>query len=443
MLVRVGLFRPRLGAVVKAHCHGSAGTLEPPEPSLVLIGLLPVIPAALFAACSAVLGAVPKARLAAVHETLSGKRRWAVGRFLETEERIRARWLVWIATALLASCALLVSCGVSAWAAAGLSLGAFVPLALMLRAIGTGNADAHVSTWLLIAAPLDSLLLPLVDPWVALFAPLRRMGGARAALGPDIAGSEVEILVSEGEQRGAFDHEQSEMLRNVLDFGQTQIGELMVPRMQVTAIALATPVDELLKLVAQSEHSRYPVYREAIDNIVGILHLKDLFLFMSRTKSSNIVLEQLLRKAAFSPETQPASKVLEEMRAGGHHMSIVIDEYGGMSGIVTLEDLLEEIVGDIRDEYDDEDPPIVRLKNGAVLVDASVPIAELEREAGIELPDSGEYNSVGGFVVEELGCVPEAGTVFEHQGFRFTVRTADERRVSKVEIFPLMLQATG
>src|SRR5690606_2289902 len=237
--------------------------------------------------------------------------------------------------------------------------------------------------------------------------------------------------------------EQSEMIRNVLEFGEIEAGELMVPRTQVTAIEVGTPAEELLRLVAQSEHSRYPVYREKIDNIIGILHLKDVFLFMSRSSSSELVVEQLLRKAAFVPETQSASVVLQEMRAGRHHMSIVIDEYGGMSGIVTLEDLLEEIVGDIRDEYDDEDPPIVTLKNGNILVDASVPISELEREVGIELPDNGEYNSVGGFVVDELGCVPEPGTAFVHDGFRFTVKTADDRRVSKIEISRLLLQAAG
>jgi CBS domain containing-hemolysin-like protein len=178
------------------------------------------------------------------------------------------------------------------------------------------------------------------------------------------------------------------------------------------------------------------VFRDRIDNVVGILHLKDLFVRVSSDPSKVPDLESLLRKPAFVPATQLASSVLTEMRAGRHHMAIVIDEYGGMAGVLTLEDLLEEIVGDIQDEHDDEEPAIVTLPNGHIVVDASVPIAELNRHVGFSLPDDGDYNSLGGFIVEVMGRVPEPGAVLERVGHRFLVKNADERHVTKVEISP-------
>lgn len=244
------------------------------------------------------------------------------------------------------------------------------------------------------------------------------------------------MMVTEGEQSGAIDHDRSEMIRNVLEFGDTEACDLMVPRTQVSAIDINTPVEDLVRVMTEKEHSRYPVYRDRIDNIVGILHLKDLFLSTAVRPQGEIKLRSILRQPAFVPESQLASSVLKDMRAGRHHMAIVIDEYGGMAGILTLEDLLEEIVGDIRDEYDDEEPPIVELPNGHLVVDASVPITELNRHAGMSLPDDGDYNSLGGFIVEIMGRVPEPGAIIDQQGHRFLIKHSDERHIAKVEIIP-------
>jgi CBS domain containing-hemolysin-like protein len=141
-----------------------------------------------------------------------------------------------------------------------------------------------------------------------------------------------------------------------------------------------------------------------------------------------------MHPAAFVPESQPAASVLKEMRAGRHHLAIVIDEFGGFSGIVSLEDLLEEIVGDIKDEHDVEEPPIVDLGDGKLMADASVSITDLSRYLGADLPEDGDYHSLGGFVVSQLGRVPEVGTKLTAMGLDFVVREGDERRVTKVEI---------
>jgi CBS domain containing-hemolysin-like protein len=245
----------------------------------------------------------------------------------------------------------------------------------------------------------------------------------------------VEILVTEGEQNGSLGPERAEMIRNVLDFGDLRARDVMVPRTQVSAIDAAMPTEEILRFVAERAHSRYPVYRERIDNVVGILHVKDLVARAALGDIRSVQVSELMRTpVVFVPETQSASSVLKDMRSGRHHMAIIIDEFGGMSGIATLEDVIEEIVGDIRDEHDDEEPPIVDLGDGRLMVDAGVPIGDLSRYLGVELPEDGGYSSLGGFLIERVGQVPPVGHVLSEQGLDFVVRDADERRVVKVEI---------
>lgn len=252
--------------------------------------------------------------------------------------------------------------------------------------------------------------------------------------------TEVEILVNEGELNGSLDHEQSEMIRNVLDFGDVQAGDVMLPRMQVSAMDIDTDISDVLRIAAETGYSRYPVYRDRIDNVVGFLHVKDLVTRANVEALSHVKLEDLMRTpVVYVPETQSASSVLAGMRAGHkHHIAIVIDEFGGMAGIITLEDIIERIVGDIRDEHDDPEkaPPIVELGDGRLLVDARVTMAGLSRHLGAELPEGGDYYSLGGFIVEALGQVPRPGAVLTKLGFEFIVREADERHITQVEVIP-------
>src|SRR5690606_10322322 len=185
--------------------------------------------------------------------------------------------------------------------------------------------------------------------------------------------TELELIVSERELNGSLDHDQSEMIRNVLDFGEVTAEEVMVPRIHVDALDATLSLDSVLREVQKSRHSRYPVFSESVDNIVGILHVKDLFASVAAGNLSEVTLPQLMRRpVAFVPEGQLASTVLKDMRAGRHHMAVVIDEFGGFAGVVTLEDLLEEIVGDIQDEHDGEDQARIHfLADGHALVDAS------------------------------------------------------------------------
>jgi CBS domain containing-hemolysin-like protein len=247
--------------------------------------------------------------------------------------------------------------------------------------------------------------------------------------------NEVELIVTEGELNGSLDHEQSEMIRNVLEFGDLTAGEIMVPRTRIVSFDLHTSGQDVLRTVAETEHSRYPIYRERVDNIVGILHVKDVVSFVAKNDVKTLKLADIMRApVTFVPESQLASSVLKCMRAERHHMAIVLDEFGGIAGLVTLEDLIEEIVGDIRDEHDVEEPPIVDMGDGRLMVDAGVSMVDLGRYLGRELPDDGDYNSLGGFLVARLGRVPAAGVKLKAFDLDFVVREADERHIARVEI---------
>jgi CBS domain containing-hemolysin-like protein len=404
--------------------------------------VLPALIAATFATASWSIGALSDARRSALREGLRGGAKRALERYERQGDTMEARWLVIRAlgtslTALLIGEQLPPILG--GWMPLVGALGAVVIYGIPTeigRVLAQRNPDRSAPLLLQLVAPIELLFSPIAAPlvWIGrLFE--RDRDESRPTPAPGIVESEVSMIVSEGELSGALGHEQSEMIRNVLDFGGITAGELMVPRTQVHAIEIDTPVSEVLRLIAESEHSRYPVYRENLDNVVGVLHSKDLLPHLAHGDLEKVGLPTLVRQpVVFVPESQPADTVLREMRAGKHHLAIVLDEFGGTSGILTLENLLEQIVGDIRDEHDVEEPPIVDLGDGKLLVDASVSIADLSRYLGAELPTDGDYHTLAGFVVAELGTVPEVGVRLTAFDLDFEVKEADERRVLKVEI---------
>ena len=423
-----------------------------PEPSsqLNLLALafatLPALGAAVFGAASASLAALSGARIAAVRDSVEGGRKRALDRYLTERRKIETRYLVLrvlgiaISAVLMAQALLTRDGSWGAVVAALLALVAYGLPAEMLKAFVLRNPDWSAPFLLRVLRPLEWLVTPVAVPLTTL-AGLVTRGPTDGSIPPpsaQVMENEVELVINESEQTGAIDHEQSEMIRNVLDFGDLNAGDVMVPRTQVMAFEPSTPVDELLRCAKESGHSRYPVYRDRIDNVIGLLHTKDLLGQLTQVEDLDALkIDSLIRTpAVFVPETRSASSVLKEMRAGRHHMAIVIDEFGGMAGIVTLEDLVEEIVGDIRDEHDGEEPSIVEREDGSLLVDAAVAINDLEPYLGTELPDERDYHSLGGFLVDRLGRVPGVGTRLVAHGHEFVVRDANPRRVAKVEIIP-------
>jgi CBS domain containing-hemolysin-like protein len=396
---------------------------------------------AAFAGASWAIGLLSQARRTALREASQGRTRRALDRYLESGHSIEARWLVLRAMAVGLT-ALLLAREFNGWFGAltipvcGLlaAIGYAIPSEI-LRAAVARDAERAAPLMLEVLRPVELLAAPLSEPilWIGRVA--SRWLTPAPARAAHVTESEVEFIVAEGEMSGSLDHEQSTMIRNVLDFGDVTAEEVMLPRIQVTSLAVDTPLDEALRQVAESGHSRYPVYKGSVDNVIGLLYAKDLLKTAATGSLRDTSLETVLRTpVAFVPESQSASSVLQDMRAGRHHMAIVIDEFGGMSGIVTLEDLLEKIVGDIRDEHDSESPPIADLGDGRLLVDASVPIGDLGRYLGADLPEDGDYRSLGGYIIAELGRVPEVGARVNALGLEFEVREADERKVAKVEI---------
>ncbi len=419
--------------------------LDPSSPPAIAAQLalaaLPALFAALFATASAVLSSVPDARKAALRNTLPPQTQPAVDRYLASPHTVESRWLV-LRILGLAACAILIDRALPPRMGEGRHV---LALLGVLVAYGTPSylgmvlarhsGEVTLPYLLRVLHPFELLIAPLAAPLIWLGQLVTGLVQRSRPPSPSLAESEVEILVTEGEQNGSLGHEPAEMIRNVLDFGDLKAADVMIPRTQVHAIDVAAPAEEILSQIATRPHSRYPVYRERIDNIVGILHVKDLISYAATTDLRTVRIADAMRTpVVFVPETQSASSLLKDMRSGRRHLAVIIDEFGGMSGIVTLEDIVEEIVGDIRGEHDNDEPPIVDLGDGRLMVDAGVPIGDLSRYLGVELPEDGDYNSLGGFIVERLGEVPDIGDTISDSGLDFVVRDADERRVSKVEV---------
>lgn len=387
-------------------------------------------------------GTIPHTRRVALLDSLAERPRAALERYLAHTRVIETRWLVLRVLGVAGSAvAIYPLAPAPSWLwTIVIVLCAYALPSQLLTAFSRRVTEQGVPNLLGYLRPLEWLAAPLA-------APIHLVG--QLASRPDnelerehdtsLTETEVEILVNEGELNGSLDHDQSEMIRNVLDFGDVQAGDVMLPRMQVSAIAIDTPMVDVLRMAAETGYSRYPVYRDRIDNVVGFLHVKDLVTRANVSDLSQVKVSDLMRTpVVYVPETQSASSVLAGMRAGKHHIAIVIDEFGGTAGIITLEDIIERIVGDIRDEHDDPEkaPPIVELGEGRLLVDARVTMAGLSRHLGAELPEGGDYYSLGGFIVEALGQVPRPGAILNKLGFEFIVREADERHITQVEVIP-------
>ncbi len=245
--------------------------------------------------------------------------------------------------------------------------------------------------------------------------------------------AELKMLLSRSTEEGELEAQEQEMLYKVFDFADKEVSAVMVPRPEVVALSIEMPPEEALAAVIDSPYTRYPVYRESVDHVVGVLHVRDLFSALVDRGIAGVQLEQLLRPAHIVPETKDLAALLTEFRRTNQHLAIVVDEYGELEGIVTLEDLLEEIVGEIEDEFDLPDESIERLDDGRVRVHGTFPIDDFNEQFGASLPIE-DYHTLGGFVFGMLGRAPEPGDEVEHEGIRFTVLTVEGSRIERLEI---------
>ena len=245
--------------------------------------------------------------------------------------------------------------------------------------------------------------------------------------------AELRMLVSQSTRGGEIEQGEQEMLYKVFDFADKEAKDVMVPRPEVVALSIDLPPEECLEAVMDSPFTRYPVYRETLDNVVGILHVRDLFRALRDRGMHEVKVQDIIRPAHIVPETKDLAALLAEFRRANQHMAIVIDEYGDMEGIVTLEDLLEEIVGDIEDEFDLPDESIEQIDEDTVIIDGTFPIDDFNERFKTVMPDE-DYHTMAGFVFGLLGRQPEAGDTINHDGMRFDVLDVEGSRILKLAV---------
>jgi putative hemolysin len=245
--------------------------------------------------------------------------------------------------------------------------------------------------------------------------------------------AELRMLLTRSTEHGEIEQEERGMIEKVFDFADKDAADVMIPRPEVVALSISLPPDEALRAVIDSPYTRYPVYRETLDDVVGILHIRDLFSAMLERGIADVELEPLLRAAHIVPETKDLASLLQEFRRTNTHFAVVVDEYGGTAGILTLENLLEEIVGDIEDEFDVAEEEIEQIDEDTYRVPGMFPIDEFNERFGTDLPDE-DFHTVGGFVFGQLGRAPESGDDVSWNGVRFDVLEIDGNRIEKIGV---------
>jgi putative hemolysin len=245
--------------------------------------------------------------------------------------------------------------------------------------------------------------------------------------------AELRMLLSSSAEQGEIEEEEQEMLYKVFDFADKEVADVMVPRPEVVAISIELPPEEALQAVLISPYTRYPVYRGSLDEIVGVLHIRDLIEALYERGIGAVQIEDLVRPAYMVPETKDLAALLAEFRRTNQHLSIVINEYGAMEGIVTLEDLLEEIVGEIEDEFDLPDETVERVDEKTVRIDGTFPIDDFNEQFEVDLPDD-DYHTVAGFVFGQLGRAAMPGDEVAHDGLHFRVDSVEGQRIDRLTV---------
>jgi len=247
-----------------------------------------------------------------------------------------------------------------------------------------------------------------------------------------ITADEIHDFIEATEEEGLVNEEESEMIRSIFSLGTTVVREIMIPRTVMACVSVEANIREVLDTIISCGHSRIPVYEHTIDNIIGLLYAKDLLKCWGE-QEDHVSVRATMRPPYFIPETKNLEKLLQEFKRKRVHLAIVIDEYGGTSGLVTIEDLLEQIVGDIQDEYDREEALFSVNSDGSITADAHMPVEDLEEYFSIQI-ERDKFDSVGGLIFHLTGKIPTTGDIIEGAGLQLTIIDADERRIKRIHI---------
>ncbi|MGQ9855155.1 MAG: hemolysin family protein [Fervidobacterium sp.] len=280
-----------------------------------------------------------------------------------------------------------------------------------------------------IFAPVITLFIRISNAFV------RVLGGQSVQEAPFITMDDIASYLEMGREEGTITHEEGLMIERTIEMDETLVKEIMIPRIDVVAVEESQSLKEFIELIVEEEYSRFPVYRETIDNIVGVCYAKDVLSFIAQRGMEiidKVSVKELMRPPLFVPELMPVSELLKEFKTKKVHMAIVVDEYGGTSGIVTMEDILEEIFGEIMDEYDDhESSGIKRIDDNSYLVDATISLNDIERELRIEFPE-GEFETLAGYLLDKFRHIPKVGEMYEYDGITFKIVASSRNKIEKV-----------
>lgn len=406
---------------------------------LITLGIL-VFLSAFFSSAETAALSVNKVRLMNLAEEDGNKKAQLVLDLLERQNKLISTLLVGNNIVNIAASALATKLAMDQWGDAGVGVATGIMTMLILvcgEVVPKNLAASHATSWSLRTAPILKVLMTLLWPvvmiltWISDFVVKISKG---AEEDPLITESELKLLVNAGQEEGFLDENETEMINSIFEFDETIVKEIMVPRIDMVAVNVEESVNAVIDLIIDAGHSRIPAYEGSVDNILGILYAKDILKNIERDFDQWKV-KELIRPAYYIPENKKVNDLLTELRQKKVHMAIILDEYGGTAGLITIEDLIEEIIGDIQDEYDVEEDLVVANDDGSYTVDARALTDDLADELDIEIEnEESESETIGGLVFESLGGVPHVGDHVVLDRMDIVVTEVTGRRISKVKI---------
>lgn len=404
---------------------------------LLLIFILIVSSAFLMAAETGMLAA---SRFKLRHLASSGLKRAALAlKILEHPEKLLGAILVGNNIVQAALSALITALAIAWVGERGVIYATFIIAALVLffcELVPKSYSSRHpervslwlawpVYIWLLVFTPIVKCITFFSNPL------LRLMGAGEMKPAPSISEDELKTIIRMGEEEGVVPKEKRRILHRVLEMSDLYVREIMVPRTRIKAIDVDTPIKDVVALFKDAGFSRMPVYKETLDDVVGVVHVKDIMNYWDTEKPFNLA--DVMRKPFFVPDSAKAERLLEEFRRSRSHIAIVVDEYGGIEGLATMEDILEEIVGEIQDEHDEEADKVIELSDGSALVDGSTTIKEVNERLNLDLPEDVD-TTIGGFVMTIMGRIPKEKESIARDDINFTVERIIGRRVARIRV---------
>ena len=317
-----------------------------------------------------------------------------------------------------------------------LILGELVPKSIALR--NPEKVGLFVARPIAFISKISSFVVNILTASTNMF--LRPFGGKAFSQRSFITEEEIKLLLEEGTDRGIFEATEHELIHSVFNFADISVKGVMVPAAKMIAFRVSESAENIIRKISTENFSRYPVYEKDISDIKGVLFNKDVFNEMANNRPISII--KILHPALFVPETMKISALMKEMQKKRQHMAMAVDEYGAVTGLVTIEDLIEEIVGEIQDEYDTE-TPVQELSDGSLLIDASLAIRDLNEDHGFDIPESNEYDTIGGFLISHLQRIPTVGDSFQSDATKFTIVNMKGRRILKIKADQVPVSPAG